>query len=411
MAAYAEGLNMLAHANAGLHSGTAPMRRPRRSPNPRYFQYELDVAAIAEVWRHGSIIASRLLDLTAGGARAGTARSPASAGHVADSGEGRWTVQAAIEVGVPAHVLSAALYARFDSRGARRVAEQGALGDAVGLRRPRRTTHNTCTKGRPHERRDCDALVLFGATGDLCYRKIYPALYQLVRRGHPQRPGHRGCPRRAGTSSSWSSACATSVRALEECVHEARSASTRLRGPAALRRRRLQRQRATFTALRQALGAAQRPLHYLAIPPSMFPVVIEHLAASRARPGRPRRGGEALRPRSGLGARQLNQTLHRAFSGEPHLSHRSLPRQGGGAEPSVLPLRQRVSRAGVEPQLRRQRADHDGRELGVGGRGKFYEETGAIRDVIQNHLLQIVALLDDGAAGQRPRVSRCATRR
>jgi len=115
MAAYAEGLNILAHANAGLQSATVDAETAPLS-EPRYFQYELNVAAIAEVWRHGSIIASRLLDLTAAAlAKDGTLAG--FSGHVADSGEGRWTVQAAIEVGVPAYVLSAALYGRFDSRG------------------------------------------------------------------------------------------------------------------------------------------------------------------------------------------------------------------------------------------------------------------------------------------------------
>ncbi len=115
MAAYAEGLNLLAHANAGLHSATVDAETAPLS-DPRYFQYELNVAAIAEVWRHGSIIASRLLDLTAAAlAKDGTLAG--FSGHVADSGEGRWTVQAAIEVGVPTYVLSAALYGRFDSRG------------------------------------------------------------------------------------------------------------------------------------------------------------------------------------------------------------------------------------------------------------------------------------------------------
>jgi 6-phosphogluconate dehydrogenase len=115
MAAYAEGLNVLAHADAGLKSAnvdaeTAPLA------NPRYFQYQLDLAAITEVWRHGSIIASRLLDLAAA-ALGRDGKLAGFAGHVADSGEGRWTVEAAIEVGVPAHVLSAALYSRFESRG------------------------------------------------------------------------------------------------------------------------------------------------------------------------------------------------------------------------------------------------------------------------------------------------------
>jgi 6-phosphogluconate dehydrogenase len=115
MAAYAEGLNVLAHADAGLQTNTADAETAPLS-NPRFFQYQLDIAAITEVWRHGSIIASRLLDLTAA-ALARDGKLAGFAGHVADSGEGRWTVEAAIEVGVPAPVLSAALYGRFESRG------------------------------------------------------------------------------------------------------------------------------------------------------------------------------------------------------------------------------------------------------------------------------------------------------
>ena len=114
MAAYAEGLNILEHADAGLgaratDAETAPLS------NPSHFQYQLDIAAIAELWRHGSIIGSSLLDLTA----AALAQDPKLehfAGRVSDSGEGRWTLQAAIEEGVPAYVLSAALYSRFASR-------------------------------------------------------------------------------------------------------------------------------------------------------------------------------------------------------------------------------------------------------------------------------------------------------
>jgi 6-phosphogluconate dehydrogenase len=115
MAAYAEGLNILAHADAGRTSATADAETAPLS-EPRFFQYDLDIAAIAEVWRHASIISSRLLDLTAA-ALAQDGKLEHFAGHVADSGEGRWTVEAAIEVGVPAQVLSAALYGRFESRG------------------------------------------------------------------------------------------------------------------------------------------------------------------------------------------------------------------------------------------------------------------------------------------------------
>ena len=115
MAAYAEGLNVLAHADAGLRAAAADAETAPLA-NPRFFEYRLDLAAITEVWRHGSIIASRLLDLTAQ-ALARDGKLAAFGGHVADSGEGRWTVEAAIETGVPAPVLSAALYARFESRG------------------------------------------------------------------------------------------------------------------------------------------------------------------------------------------------------------------------------------------------------------------------------------------------------
>ena len=115
MAAMAEGLNILRHANVGRRdhaedAETTPMR------NPEYFQYDFNLADVTEVWRRGSVVSSWLLDLTA----AALARDPSLdgfAGHVADSGEGRWTVQAAIEEAVPAHVLTAALYERFDSRG------------------------------------------------------------------------------------------------------------------------------------------------------------------------------------------------------------------------------------------------------------------------------------------------------
>jgi len=115
MAAYAEGLNILKHADAGMHKAeadaeTAPLN------NPELYQYQLDIGAITEVWRHGSIISSRLLDLTAL-ALAEDPKLQQFGGRVSDSGEGRWTVQAAIEVGVPAFVLSAALYSRFESQG------------------------------------------------------------------------------------------------------------------------------------------------------------------------------------------------------------------------------------------------------------------------------------------------------
>lgn len=122
MAAYAEGLNILKHADAGIHppaadAETAPMR------NPEYYQYELDLPEIAEVWRRGSVIGSWLLDLTAR-ALLEDPGLEGFAGRVSDSGEGRWTVIAAVEEGVPAHVISSALSERFESQGAATYADQ-----------------------------------------------------------------------------------------------------------------------------------------------------------------------------------------------------------------------------------------------------------------------------------------------
>ncbi len=116
MAAYAEGLNILFHADIGKHqhdqdAETAPISNPER-----WYPYEFDMPAVAELWRRGSVVASWLLDLTA----AALVESPDLAdysGRVSDSGEGRWTVLAAVDEGVPANVLSASLFSRFSSRG------------------------------------------------------------------------------------------------------------------------------------------------------------------------------------------------------------------------------------------------------------------------------------------------------
>ena len=115
MAAYAEGLNVLRHADAGLASENASAEvAPLADPDA--YMYELDVAEIAEVWRRGSVVSSWLLDLTAA-SLAGGADLEEFGGRVSDSGEGRWTIRAAIDEGVPVPVLSTALYQRFSSRG------------------------------------------------------------------------------------------------------------------------------------------------------------------------------------------------------------------------------------------------------------------------------------------------------
>ena len=133
MAAYAEGLAVLRNANIGkqqreIDAETTPLR------DPEHYQYDLNLPDIAEVWRRGSVIASWLLDLTA----AALAEDPALAkfaGRVSDSGEGRWTIKAAIDEAVPVPVLTTALYERFTSRGEADYPGQIALRHAIRVRR------------------------------------------------------------------------------------------------------------------------------------------------------------------------------------------------------------------------------------------------------------------------------------
>jgi 6-phosphogluconate dehydrogenase len=115
MAAIAEGLSIIKHADIGDHqeeidAETTPLR------DPEFYRYNIDVGEVAEVWRRGSVVGSWLVDLTAE-AFARSAKLDDFAGHVSDSGEGRWTVTAAIDTGVPAPVITSALYERFESRG------------------------------------------------------------------------------------------------------------------------------------------------------------------------------------------------------------------------------------------------------------------------------------------------------
>ncbi len=132
MAAYAEGLNVIHRANAGKEevetsAEIAPLQEPE------YYQYDIDVGEVAEVWRRGSVVSSWLLDLTAQALQSSPDLS-GFGGRVSDSGEGRWTIRAAIDEGVPVPVLTAALYQRFSSRGESQYADQllSAMRQAFG---------------------------------------------------------------------------------------------------------------------------------------------------------------------------------------------------------------------------------------------------------------------------------------
>jgi len=237
-------------------------------------------------------------------------------------------------------------------------------------------------------REPSDALVLFGATGDLCHRKIFPSLYNLVRRGRLT------VPVIGVAKAGWTR------EQLIERLRDSIKSYVKDADPAVVERfvalikyvdgdyGALE----TFKQLRRLLDTSQHPLHYLAIPPSMFQVVVTQLAAAQCDKGA-RVVIEKPFGRDLTSAHDLNQTLHQIFDERAifRIDHYL------GKEPVQNLLYFRFANSFLEPIWNRNYIASVqitmAEEVGVAGRGKFYDEAGAIRDVMQNHLLQVVGFL------------------
>ena len=364
MAAYAEGLNVLAKAGIGAETHAADAETAPLT-HPEYYRYDLDLAAITEVWRRGSRRRQLAARPDRRGARPRPAprrASPATSATPARAA-GRSTRRSTRACPCPccrprcSNASARVAAPTSPTRCCPRCAPVSAATSSGRTRRDDATTRSTQRRASPAAR--ADALVLFGATGDLAKRKLFPALYHLVRRSELTVPVDRRGPQRLdrrrlqgprpGVRRSPTWRMPTSPSSTDMCGR-----LDLIQGDYAAPD--------TWQSLAATLDGcgSQTAVFYMAIPPDMFPTVAEKLASV----GLNKRGRIVVEKPFGRDLESAQRPEPHAARDLPrgaHLPHRPLPRQGGRRGPPRVPLLEHAARTAVEPELRAQRAGHDGR--------------------------------------------------
>ena len=394
MQAYAEGFDLFDKSRV----------RPRQGEDRAPVDAGLGRALVA--------VRARRARVRAGGQRP----RRASTAHTDDSGEGRWTIEDAMDKDVPTPVITASLYARFYSRGNGDFTHRMLVGAARAVRRPRRTTtaddrdrgarENPLAEGLERLPVHPTTLVIFGATGDLARRKLLPALYNLAHEGAlPERFDLVGVSRGELTDEDFREQAVESVREFSRRAPDEKCSSS-CSSDVALRRRAVRRARPSTSASTTALPSVRRgrpgsPLNrcfYLSTAPTFFPVIVEHARRGTACNATTSADVRVVIEKP-IGtnleeARELNRRVLSVF--DEHQVFRIDHYLGKETVQNVLAFRFANGhvRAGVEPQLHRPRADHRGRGHRRSARARATTtRSGALRDLVQNHMLQLLTLL------------------